>query len=65
MSSPRSRWPTSCASIADRNAAALFTPAVVTDASDGLIAHLHGLNLHRAWSWQWVGAAWPITRCSC
>lgn len=29
--------------------AALFTPAIVTDASDGQIAHLHGLNLSRAW----------------
>ncbi|SFQ73133.1 DUF2891 domain-containing protein [Amycolatopsis rubida] len=45
--------------IADRNPAALFTPAVVTDASDGLIAHLHGLNLHRAWCWQRIAAALP------
>jgi DUF2891 family protein len=29
--------------------AALFAPAVVSDASDGQIAHLHGLNLSRAW----------------
>lgn len=28
---------------------ALFAPAVVSDASDGQIAHLHGLNLSRAW----------------
>jgi hypothetical protein len=29
--------------------ASLFTPAVVSDSSDGQIAHLHGLNLSRAW----------------
>jgi hypothetical protein len=29
--------------------AALFAPAVVSDPSDGQIAHLHGLNLSRAW----------------
>lgn len=45
--------------ISDRNPAALFTPAVVTDASDGLIAHLHGLNLHRAWCWRRIAAALP------
>lgn len=45
--------------IGERNPAALFTPAVVTDASDGLIAHLHGLNLHRAWCWQRIAAALP------
>ena len=28
---------------------ALFTPAIVSDVSDGQIAHLHGLNLSRAW----------------
>lgn len=27
----------------------LFQPATVSDASDGQIAHLHGLNLHRAY----------------
>jgi hypothetical protein len=27
----------------------LFAPAVVSDASDGQTAHLHGLNLSRAW----------------
>jgi hypothetical protein len=25
---------------------------VVTDPTDGQIAHLHGLNLSRAWCWQ-------------
>jgi hypothetical protein len=29
---------------------ALFRPATVSDASDGQLAHLHGLNLSRAWA---------------
>ena len=45
--------------IAERQPAAQFTPAEVTDASDGLIAHLHGLNLHRAWCWRRIAAALP------
>jgi hypothetical protein len=32
--------------------ATLFTPAVVSDRSDGKIAHLDGLNLSRAWCWR-------------
>jgi hypothetical protein len=39
--------------------AALFEPAIVSDATDGLIAHLHGLNLSRAWCWQRVANALP------
>ncbi|HQT77841.1 MAG TPA: DUF2891 domain-containing protein [Rhodopila sp.] len=38
--------------IAQRQPAALFTPAGVTDRSDGKIAHLDGLNLSRAWCWR-------------
>jgi hypothetical protein len=30
----------------------LFTPATVTDRTDGKIAHLDGLNLSRAWCWR-------------
>jgi hypothetical protein len=37
----------------------LFTPAVVSDDSDGQIAHLHGLNLSRAWCLLRVAAALP------
>jgi hypothetical protein len=37
--------------IANREPAALFTPATVSDDSDGQIAHLRGLNLSRAWCW--------------
>jgi Protein of unknown function (DUF2891) len=32
--------------------AALFEPAIVSDRSDGKIAHLDGLNLSRAWCWR-------------
>jgi hypothetical protein len=33
----------------------LFTPAIVSDRSDGKIAHLDGLNLSRAWCWRELG----------
>jgi hypothetical protein len=39
--------------------AALFTPAVVSDATDGQIAHLHGLNLSRAWCFQRLAESLP------
>jgi hypothetical protein len=32
--------------------AVLFTPVIVSDRSDGKIAHLDGLNLSRAWCWR-------------
>ncbi|MBA3577147.1 MAG: DUF2891 domain-containing protein [Sphingomonas sp.] len=35
--------------------ATLFTPATVSDRSDGKIAHLDGLNLSRAWCWRSLG----------
>ena len=41
--------------IAERRPAALFTPAIVSDRSDGKIAHLDGLNLSRAWCWRELG----------
>jgi len=37
----------------------LFTPAQVSDRSDGKIAHLDGLNLSRAWCWRNLTDAWP------
>jgi hypothetical protein len=43
--------------IADREPATLFTPAIVSDRSDGKIAHLDGLNLSRAWCWRSLGYA--------
>ncbi len=39
--------------------AALFTPAEVSDSSDGQIAHLHGLNASRAWCWRVIAASLP------
>ena len=44
---------------AQREPASLFTPAVVTDRSDGKIAHLDGLNFSRAWCWRELAAARP------
>lgn len=37
----------------------LFTPASVSDRSDGKIAHLDGLNLSRAWCWREITRALP------
>lgn len=37
--------------------ATLFTPATVSDRSDGKIAHLDGLNLSRGWCWRAIAAA--------
>ena len=38
--------------LGQRLPATLFTPAIVSDRSDGKIAHLDGLNLSRAWCWR-------------
>jgi hypothetical protein len=45
--------------IATREPATLFEPAIVSDRSDGKIAHLDGLNLSRAWCWRSLAIAWP------
>ena len=45
--------------IADGEPASLFTPAVVSDASDGQIAHLHGLNASRAYCWRRIAESLP------
>jgi hypothetical protein len=45
--------------IADGEPASLFTPAVVSDSSDGYIAHLHGLNASRAWCWRRIADELP------
>jgi hypothetical protein len=37
----------------------LFTPASVSDRSDGRIVHLDGLNLSRAWCWRSIAEALP------
>lgn len=41
---------------AARQPASLFTPAHVSDRSDGKIAHLDGLNLSRAWAMRGIAA---------
>ena len=43
--------------VAGRQPATLFTPATVSDRSDGKIAHLDGLNLSRAWCWRGIASA--------
>lgn len=45
--------------LATRAPATLFTPATVTDRSDGKIAHLDGLNLSRAWCQRTLARALP------
>jgi hypothetical protein len=45
--------------LAARRPATLFTPAIVTDRSDGKIAHLDGLNLSRAWCQRTLAHALP------
>jgi hypothetical protein len=42
-----------------REPATLFTPATVTDRSDGKLAHLDGLNLSRAWCQRSIARAIP------
>lgn len=47
--------------LADREPGTLFTPAIVSDRSDGKIAHLDGLNLSRAWCWRSIAVSWPAS----
>ena len=42
-----------------RQPAVLFSPAIVSDRSDGKTAHLDGLNLSRAWCWRALSRALP------
>lgn len=44
---------------AERQPGTLFTPATVSDRSDGKIAHLDGLNLSRAWCWRTIAPLLP------
>ena len=44
--------------VAERVPATLFQPAIVSDRSDGKIAHLDGLNLSRAWCWRSLASTW-------
>jgi hypothetical protein len=43
----------------DLQPATLFAPAIVSDRSDGKIAHLDGLNLSRAWCWRSIAPLLP------
>lgn len=45
--------------IAAEEPATLFTPAIVSDSTDGQIAHLHGLNASRAYGWRCVAERLP------
>jgi hypothetical protein len=47
--------------LADRQPETLFTPAIVSDRSDGKIAHLDGLNLSRAWCWRSIASSWTAS----
>ena len=42
-----------------RQPATIFEPAIVSDRSDGKIAHLDGLNLSRAWCWRSFASLLP------
>jgi hypothetical protein len=60
---PPSRFPTWLEAflpeIADSRPPSLFTPVHVSDPTDGFIAHLHGLNLTRAWAWRRLAEELP------
>ena len=45
--------------VSRREPATLFAPAIVSDRSDGKIAHLDGLNLSRAWCWRSIAPLLP------
>jgi hypothetical protein len=50
--------------VSGRQPATLFEPAIVSDRSDGKIAHLDGLNLSRAWCWRSIASLLPAEeRC--
>lgn len=50
--------------LGQRQPANLFEPAIVSDRSDGKIAHLDGLNLSRAWCWRSVAPLLPAEEAS-
>jgi hypothetical protein len=45
--------------LAAQNPASLFSPARVSDRTDGRIVHLDGLNLSRAWCWRAIAGTLP------
>ncbi|MGH7616369.1 MAG: DUF2891 family protein, partial [Gemmatimonadaceae bacterium] len=44
--------------VAAKDPPTLFTPVIVSDRTDGKIAHLDGLNLSRAWCWRAIATNW-------
>ena len=46
--------------LADGEPATLFAPAIVSDRSDGQIAHLDGLSFSRAWCFRHLAGAAPV-----
>jgi hypothetical protein len=44
--------------VAAKDPPTLFQPVVVSDRTDGKIAHLDGLNLSRAWCWRSIATNW-------
>jgi hypothetical protein len=51
--------------VAQREPATLFRPVIVSDRSDGKIAHLDGLNLSRAWCWRSIARGWAADDPRC
>ena len=47
--------------LSERQPMTLFEPAIVSDRTDGKIAHLDGLNLSRGWCWRSLANMWPDT----
>ncbi|MEA2707115.1 MAG: hypothetical protein QOH22_1903 [Gemmatimonadaceae bacterium] len=45
--------------LGERRPITLFEPAIVSDRTDGKIAHLDGLNLSRGWCWRSLASVWP------
>jgi hypothetical protein len=59
MAALRDDFPAWFAAFLPELPASLLEPALVSDDTDGQIAHLHGLNLSRAFCWRRVAAALP------
>jgi len=50
--------------VANRQPVSLFDPAIVSDRSDGKIAHLDGVNLSRAWCWRGIAPLLPASEAA-
>jgi hypothetical protein len=47
--------------VSQREPRTLFTPAKISDRTDGKIAHLDGVNLTRAWCWRLAASMWEAS----